>query len=63
MPIPLFQKFNVQLLLKNKTKVVICIQNLISISGGKFHLIISTVKFHMQFEKKIIALNRSTYIW
>jgi len=33
----------------------ICIKDLISISGVKFHYIISTVKFYTQFEKKTIV--------
>jgi len=45
--IPLSRKFYVQLLLKNKTQVIICIKDLIRINGAKFHPIISTVKFHM----------------
>jgi len=31
-------------------------------NGAKFHPIISTVKFHTQFEKKTIVPNRSTYV-
>jgi len=42
---------------------IICIKDLISISGAKFHSMILIVKFHMQFEKKTIAPNPSTYIY
>jgi len=35
---------------------IICIKDLISISGVKFHHIISTDKFYLQFEKKTIVL-------
>jgi len=42
---------------------IICIKDLISISGAKFHPMILIVKFHMQFEKKTIAPNPSTYIY
>jgi len=34
---------------------IICIKDLLSISGAKFHYIISTVKFYTQFEKKTIV--------
>jgi len=73
--IPLSRKFYVQMLLNNKIKVIliiillnpnmyiICIKDLISISGAKFHPIILIIKFHMQFEKKTIAPDPSTYIY
>jgi len=51
-----------QLLLKNKAKVIICIKNLILISDGKFYFVILTVKFHMQFEEKTVALDPGTYV-
>jgi len=41
---------------------IICIKDLISIYGAKFHPIILIVKFHMQFEKKTIAPNLSAHI-
>jgi len=42
---------------------IICIKDLISINGAKFHYIISTVKFHTQFEKKTIVSIPSAYVY
>jgi len=39
------------------------IKDLISISGAKFHYIISTVKFHTQFEKKTIVPILNAYVY
>jgi len=41
---------------------IICIKDLISINGTKFHPIISTIKFHTQLKKKTIVPNPSKYI-
>jgi len=42
---------------------IICIKDLISkINGAKFHPVISTVKFHTQFEERTIVPNPSTYV-
>jgi len=42
---------------------IICIKDLISINGAKFHYIISTVKFYTQFEKKTIVPIPSAYVY
>jgi len=51
------------MLLKSNNMYITCIKDLISISGAKFHPIISTVKFHTQFEEKTIVPNSSTYVY
>jgi len=57
--IPLSQKFYVQLLLLNKTQVIICIKDLIWINSAKFHPIISTVKFHAFWRENFIFYNKN----
>jgi len=42
---------------------IICIKHLISISGAKFHYIISTVEFHTQFKKETVVPIPSAYVY
>jgi len=49
--------------LLNYTVYIICIKDLISISSAKFYYIISTVKFHMQFEMKTIVPIPNAYVY
>jgi len=59
---PLSWKFYVQLLLKNKTQVIISIKNLIWISGAKFCPIISTIKFHAVWRENYFYNKKNFYV-